>query len=275
MSRITKYEHLYDVMEAKFPNSLNTCFRKDGSIKATADTDIKLYWYILRVSDVHNNKYDYSKVAYINSQDKITVICPTHGDFQIPMCRHLKLGCPRCGKKKIFNTGDFIQAAKTVHGDKYDYSRVEYANTDTPVRIICHLHGEFLQTPHDHVSSKSNCPVCANRSYRFLYLLQGEGSCVKIGVTSSFRRRLLFLNSKYEYPWTPLVLIDTGGNAASLESQLHKRFSDRRAYPSLDKSLPEGYTEIFLLNSKEVEDLIAELLASPSNKEMSANGSEY
>lgn len=55
---------------------------------------------------------------------------------------------------------DFIQKAKVVHGDKYDYSKVIYANNKTKVCIICPDHGEFWQTPDKHVNSKQGCPKC-------------------------------------------------------------------------------------------------------------------
>jgi tRNA1(Val) A37 N6-methylase TrmN6 len=55
----------------------------------------------------------------------------------------------------------FIERAKSVHGDKYDYSKVEYVNTKTHVIIICPEHGEFLQKPEKHMIGRG-CPKCAN-----------------------------------------------------------------------------------------------------------------
>ena len=55
---------------------------------------------------------------------------------------------------------DFFEKTKKVHGDKYDYSKVEYVNTNTKVCIICPIHGEFLQTPHNHIRG-CGCPKCA------------------------------------------------------------------------------------------------------------------
>jgi len=53
--------------------------------------------------------------------------------------------------KKEKNLEKFIEKSKKVHGDKYDYSKVEYENSTTPVCIVCPEHGEFLQTPVVHV----------------------------------------------------------------------------------------------------------------------------
>ena len=57
-------------------------------------------------------------------------------------------------------TEEFIKKAREVHGDKYDYSKVEYVNAQTPVVIICPKHGEFLQRPSHHTDGRG-CKKCA------------------------------------------------------------------------------------------------------------------
>ena len=59
-------------------------------------------------------------------------------------------------------TEEFIAKAKAVHGDKYDYSKVEYVKSKEKVTIICLEHGEFLQTPQKHLFGQG-CPICANK----------------------------------------------------------------------------------------------------------------
>lgn len=58
---------------------------------------------------------------------------------------------------------EFVKKAKEVHGDKYDYSKVEYKNKRTKVCIICPTHGEFWQYPDNHVINKNNCPYCSGK----------------------------------------------------------------------------------------------------------------
>ena len=58
------------------------------------------------------------------------------------------------------NTQEFIEKARKIHGDKYDYSRVEYINCYTPIIIICPIHGEFKQAPTNHLAGKG-CPSCS------------------------------------------------------------------------------------------------------------------
>ena len=57
-------------------------------------------------------------------------------------------------------TEQFIEEARQVHGNKYDYSKVEYINANTKVCIICSEHGEFWQTPHNHLMG-NGCRACA------------------------------------------------------------------------------------------------------------------
>lgn len=59
----------------------------------------------------------------------------------------------------------FIERAKQIHGNKYDYSEVEYIDANTKVRIICPIHGEFFQTPSGHTNMKRGCPKCSHQSY--------------------------------------------------------------------------------------------------------------
>ena len=69
---------------------------------------------------------------------------------------------------KKYTKESFIEKAVSVHGDKYDYSKVEYINCDTKVCIICPEHGEFWQTPYKHVNEKNGCPRCCKKNRKAL-----------------------------------------------------------------------------------------------------------
>lgn len=108
----------------------------------------------------HGDKYDYSKVIYVNNKERVIITCPTHGDFEQRVDAHLKgAGCLRCSGNFIKTDDEVIQRFRVVHGDKYDYSKVGYVNNTTKVKIICPKHGEFLQTPKGHLSGKG-CFKC-------------------------------------------------------------------------------------------------------------------
>lgn len=109
---------------------------------------------------IHGDKYDYSKVEYKNSKTKVCIICPEHGEFwQTPNAHLNGQGCNLCSKP-IHDTKSFINESKKIHGDKYDYSKVDYKRNKSKVCIICPEHGEFWQTPSLHVSQRCGCPLC-------------------------------------------------------------------------------------------------------------------
>ena len=127
--------------------------------------------FIEKARKVHGDKYDYSKVEYINAKTNVCIICPEHGEFwQTPSGHLQKKECPKCGLKKSsssrrFTVKQFIEKARKVHGDKYDYSKVEYVNSQTPVCIICPEHGEFMIRPNDHIQGQK-CKKCAINELR-------------------------------------------------------------------------------------------------------------
>ena len=129
--------------------------------------------FIKKAREVHGDKYDYSKVEYIDNSTKVCIICPEHGEFWQKPNYHLSgRGCTLCGqdsrKNKIsLNTQKFIERSMEVHGDKYDYSKVNYVNNHTKVCIICPEHGEFWQKPMSHLNGhgcvKCYAKDCADR----------------------------------------------------------------------------------------------------------------
>jgi hypothetical protein len=110
----------------------------------------------------HGEKYDYSLVEYKSSNKQVSIICPKHGIFQQKPYDHYNgnVGCPICGKKKL-DTKEFIEKSKLKHGEKYDYSLVEYGKNNTKeVKILCTIHGVFHQKPLLHLRG-SGCPMCS------------------------------------------------------------------------------------------------------------------
>ncbi len=122
--------------------------------------------YIKECNLFHNNKYDYS---LIDLKDiKIKIICPIHDIFEQNKSSHKKYGCKKCaaklrGKKQSLGIDKFIEKSKNIHGDKYDYSLIDYKNNNIKVNIICKEHGEFLQAPLSHLSG-NGCPICGAKS---------------------------------------------------------------------------------------------------------------
>jgi len=113
----------------------------------------------------HSDKYDYSKVNYINNRTNVEIICPIHGSFfQNPYSHKSGSSCPKCVNRNKSDNYSFIEMARRIHGDKYDYSKVNYLNNKSKVQIVCSKHGVFEQTPNVHLSKGSGCPKCVGKN---------------------------------------------------------------------------------------------------------------
>lgn len=121
--------------------------------------------FIAEAKAVHGDKYGYGKTRYKNKRTKVVVTCPIHGDFEIRPDKLLDgHGCMECGKisknkKQSKTLEQFVEEARKIHGDRYDYSLVDYINSYTEVKIICRKHGVFLQRPDVHLRG-CGCPFC-------------------------------------------------------------------------------------------------------------------
>jgi hypothetical protein len=127
--------------------------------------------FVEMARSVHGEKYDYSETEYFLAHEPVRIICPGHGVFyQAPHFHTRKInpcGCPKCGNSAKGNGSrlsreTFVERAKKIHGEKYDYSSVKYTRIGEKVEIICPDHGLFLQRPSDHIQQRSGCPGCAH-----------------------------------------------------------------------------------------------------------------
>lgn len=121
--------------------------------------------FIRKAKKVHGDRYDYSNSNYINNRNIIDILCKEHGAFQQRPTRHLcGDGCPKCNGGVGISQNEFINRAKKLHGDRYDYSKVNYVNSYSKVNIICNIHGVFIMKPNNHLSGQG-CPLCKNKSF--------------------------------------------------------------------------------------------------------------
>lgn len=175
------HNYKYDYLKAHYINSktkiIITCkihgeflqrpdhhLNKHGCMKCSGNKKLTQLEFIKRSAKIHNNKYDYSKTQYINSSTKIKIICNDHKSqfifLQLPTNHLSGKGCPKCSKKLKLTNKDFINKAKEIHKNKYDYSKVIYKNNKTKVKIICKIHGSFFQAPIKHLFGKQGCSEC-------------------------------------------------------------------------------------------------------------------
>lgn len=166
--------------------------RNDNN-KMTLDDFIKIS------NEIHNNFYDYSESIYKGALSYIDIICPEHGKFKQKVSDHIRgHGCKYCAQTsnrlKLFKTtSDIIDRAHEIHGDFYDYSKVDYKGINEPITIICPIHKEFSQIAHAHLRG-AGCPKC-NKS-------KGEKFVSKIldKLNIKYKEQYKFQDCKFKQP---------------------------------------------------------------------------
>lgn len=150
---------------------------------------LSLEEFLERSHAAHNGFYTYDKVILQGTAAKVIVTCPTHGDFEVTPNNHMKngsgdgrgRGCPQCGAIRRGHRKDpmaagrltadakiakfsarFVEESRAVHGDIYDYGRVEYRGRNAKVEIVCPHHGVFTQKPWHHLERQHGCPECSH-----------------------------------------------------------------------------------------------------------------
>jgi len=153
---------IHGIFEQRAGNHL----RGDGCIKCAGIYTPTTVEWIGKAKEKHGtDKFDYEKVIYVNANTEVIIGCKTCGnDFKQTPTSHMysEIGCDWCRKKHAYTTAEFIEEAKKIHADKFDYSKTEYKSAREPVIIICKIHGEFTQTPSDHKNQGSGCRKCSN-----------------------------------------------------------------------------------------------------------------
>lgn len=113
-----------------------------------------------RYIEKYGEKYILMEESYVDYKTKMKVICKFHGIFEItPQKLMSGRGCSKCAKNYIYSTDEFIKRAIEIHGNKYDYSKVEYVRTHDNIIVTCPIHGDFKITPSNHLKGQG-CPIC-------------------------------------------------------------------------------------------------------------------
>lgn len=162
-----KVEIVCKVHGSFYTNLFQHVRRVNGCPKCAKDSEKLLFdEFIKKARKVHGDLYDYDKGSYVSANFPVKVYCRVHGWFAQRASSHLAgCGCKECLTDRHRRTAaEFIEAAKKVHGDKYDYSRVRYRNSKQKVELICSIHGPFWVKPNSHVSSGSGCRLCSESS---------------------------------------------------------------------------------------------------------------
>lgn len=169
---------------------------------------------------------------YVNSSSLLVCSCPEHGEWELSVNSLINKNsdCPVCRGTKKSNSEEFKNKSIEKHGDKYDYSKVIYAGANTKVTIRCHQHGDFKQTPYNHLRGQG-CPGCAQSGFdqtkpSTLYAIRSDcGQYVKIGITNNFKRRFQKLKHVTPFDVSVIERIECDGQTArQFEKMFHDKF---------------------------------------------------
>lgn len=145
----------------------STC-KKCAFTKIAKDRSFSTETFITKANKVHNYKYSYNNLVYINNYTKITINCSIHGDFKQTPVMHLKgSGCNLCGieqakDKQTITFSDFVIKANIKFNNKYTYFEETWKDRISLLKIVCPTHGIFHQKPRDHLKSANGCKECNN-----------------------------------------------------------------------------------------------------------------
>jgi len=129
---------------------------------------------------------------YINCNDKI-IVEDALGIRYYSIPKELLNGKVPTIKSAVCKNQCFIQRSRVLHGDKYDYSEVNYTKNNDKVLIGCPRHGKFYQTPNEHFNEGCGCPICANENLPGCY-----ESIVKYNPSSSTNLYFIEISSDTE-----------------------------------------------------------------------------
>lgn len=208
-----------------------------------------------RATEVHKGKYLYHLVEYINSDTKVTIVCPKHGNFLVVPTEHLRgSGCPQCAFEAISEAKRIpleevaVRLSERIGEIRYEYDLSNYVNMMSKISIKCPIHGWFKQITSNHLGG-SGCPKCAKCGFNpskpgWLYILKHE-NIWKIGITNRrVKSRLQEINksSGYEFSVVNSFLFQNGTVPDAIETVLLSEYRKTHKQP---KEVFSGSTECF------------------------------
>jgi len=231
-----------------------------------AQTD-KTNLFITKAVKIHKDRYDYSKVNYINAKTKISILCKEHGEFQQTPSNHLSnFNCQKCANNCKSDTVSFIEKAKNVHSDRYDYSKVNYINADTQIIIICKIHGDFSQIPDFHINRKCGCPKCSNNiKLDILEFIEKSNKIhcnkydySKVNYVNNYTNVIIICKKHKEFIQQPYVHLLNHGCPSCINKTEYKFYNTlKEIYPTIKRQYKVGWckNKLYLPYDFAIEEL--------------------
>lgn len=204
---------------------------------------------LAEMDNVHAGLYSYHLITpydYENSKSKLPIWCDTHGVFHQTYASHSKgCGCPKCGDERmgashLNSVEKVLEDFHNTHGQRYDYSKMVYVNSQTKIEIVCRVegHGSFWQSPSKHKDNR-NCPKCAristvlNNPYRGI----GNGISKLRSNTEEFISRSTEIH-KGRYIYTDETIYTGAKNFIKIECPDHGMFEQRASKHLMGRGCP-------------------------------------
>lgn len=232
--------------------------------------------YLHKIKAVHGNRYDYSKVLYTGTGNKVNIVCKIHGDFYIAAHHHLEgRGCYHCGrlqsaKNKTITLKEFIERGKKKYNNEHTYEKSVYTGCFNRITVTCKAHGDFSIDPSKYLNAKSGCPKCNKSPFNkknshngftrtgwiencgkgnsYLYLIRIYNdfeSFYKIGISKDTFKRVSYITNNYNKEILFSKPFTDHNLSFDLEHMLHRRFKSLHYFPKI--KFP-GHTECFKEN---------------------------
>ena len=157
--------------------------------------------FIKEASELHNNKYDYSKLNYISAKENIIIVCPIHGDFEQTPNSHLNgSGCRNCANEKVKERMSipwniYKEDLQKINENKYNYSKVIWKGVDIDIIVVCPIHGDFEIRPADHKRGRG-CQKCSKETH-----IQYN----KLDTDNFIEKSIQIWGNKYDYSKTKYI----------------------------------------------------------------------
>ena len=228
--------------------------------------------FIKDAQKIHGGRYRYDQTVYTHSHDWVKVYCFKHGYFDVKASGHLRKknphGCKECGKENTslssrLSQSEFLKRAKEIHGNRYDYSLVEYTRLLDTVEIVCEHHGVFEQRADVHLKG-SGCQRCArllmdigysdryeNTSVYLVEFTTQDFSFLKVGIALDVKNRIKSLRCSIPYENVRSnILYQIHGPSVLLcdfEKNIHKSSSYKHHWCQPFS----GFTECYKIDEKD------------------------
>lgn len=213
-----KAEIVSNIYTVKYEES----FEYFASQKESTSTPIRAIW------DTEKNYPLRPHMVSPFSEKEVWWICPNdHNHKWKNTIKSVSLGygCKKCSKKHHYTTPEWIEVATIVHKGIYNYDKVNYINSKTPVIITCKRHGDFEQNPSEHLAGKG-CKYCAKQAFHPSESLQQLYPDIasqwdyELNNRTGFTPDTIGINSTTKFWWHC-----TNGKAHSFQATVAKRVS--------------------------------------------------